>query len=372
VPEDFGGDVICVDVSALKKTGLDKLLEMVHLQAELLELKADPKRRASGVVIEAQLDKGRGPMATVLVQQGTMRRGDVLVVGTAWGRVRAMEDENGKRLKEAGPSVPVRVTGLNLVPEAGEVVHAVESERVAKDIVSHREDEKRGAPKETTKPKLTLDEIFAQAEGGGVKELPVVIKADAQGSVEAIRDALLKLSTDDVKVDVLLAGVGAVNETDVMLAKASGAVIVAFHVRPDPTARRAAESQGVDIRAYRVIYDVVDEVKQAMVGLLPPTVTEAFVGRAEVRDTFTVPKIGTIAGCYVTEGNVRRGGSCRLLRDGVQIYEGRVGSLKRFKDDVREVASGFECGVGIDGYNDVKVGDVIELFAVEERPATLE
>jgi len=372
VPEDFGGDVICVDVSAVKRTGLEKLLEMVHLQAELLELKADAKRRASGVVIEAQLDKGRGPIATALIQQGTLRRGDVLVVGTAWGRVRAMEDENGTRVKEAGPSVPVQVTGLNQVPEAGDAMHVVESERVAKDIISHREDEKRGASKEASRPKLTLDEIFARAEGGGVKELSVVVKADTQGSVEAIRDALLKLSTDDVKVDVLLAGVGAVNETDVMLAKASGAVIVAFHVRPDPTARRAAESQGVDIRAYRVIYDVVDEVKQAMVGLLPPTVTEAFLGRAEVRDTFTVPRVGTIAGCYVTEGNVRRGGSCRLLRDGVQIYEGRVGSLKRFKDDVREVASGFECGIGIEGYNDVKVGDVIELFTIEERPATLE
>jgi len=372
VPEDFGGDIICVDVSATKRTGLEKLLEMVHLQAEVLELKADPNRRASGVVLEASLDKGRGPVATVLIEQGTLRAGDVMVVGTAWGRVRAMLDEHGDRLKEAGPSVPVQVTGLTEVPEAGETVHVVESERVAKDIVSHREDERRGAPKEAARAKLTLDEIFAQAEGGGVKELPVVVKADTQGSVEAIRDALLKLSTDDVKVDVLLAGVGAVNETDVMLAKASGAVVVAFHVRPDPTARRAADSQGVDIRAYRVIYEVVDEVKQAMAGLLPPTITEAFQGRAEVRDTFTVPKIGTIAGCYVTEGNVRRGGSCRLLRDGVQIYEGRVGSLKRFKDDVREVASGFECGVGIDGYNDVKVGDVIELFAIEERPATLE
>jgi translation initiation factor IF-2 len=372
VPEEFGGELICVDVSALKRTGLEKLLEMVHLQAEVLELKADPKRRASAVVLEARLDKGRGPVATMLVQEGTLRAGDVLVVGAAWGRVRAMQDEHGKRLEEAGPSVPVQVTGLSDVPEAGEQVHAVESERVAKDIVSHREDERRGAPKQAARSKLTLDEIFARAEGGGVKELSVVVKADAQGSVEAIRDALLKLSTDDVKVDVLLAGVGAVNETDVMLAKASGAVIVAFHVRPDPTARRAAESQGVDIRAYRVIYDVVDEIKQAMVGLLPPTVSEAFQGRAEVRDTFTVPKLGTIAGCYVTEGNVRRGGSCRLLRDGVQIYEGKVGSLKRFKDDVREVATGFECGLGIDGYNDVKVGDVIELFAIEERPATLE
>jgi translation initiation factor IF-2 len=372
VPEEFGGDVICVDVSALKRTGLERLLELVQLQAELLELKADPTRRANGIVLEARLDKGRGPVATVLIQQGTLRLGDVLVVGTCWGRARAMEDEHGQRVKEAGPSVPVQVTGLSAVPEAGQAIHVVESERVAKDIVSHREDELRATPKEAARPKLTLDEIFAQAEGGGVKELAVVVKADAQGSVEAIRDALLKLSTDNVKVNVLLAGVGAVNETDVMLAKASGAVIVAFHVRPDPAARREAESQGVDIRVYRVIYEVVDEVKLAMAGLLPPTRTEAFVGRAEVRDTFTVPKIGTIAGCYVTEGHMRRGGACRLLRDGVQIYQGRVGSLKRFKDDVREVASGFECGVGIEGYNDIKVGDVIESYAIEERPATLE
>ena len=371
VPEEFGGEIICVEVSALKRTGLEKLLEMVQLQAEVLELKADPERRASGVVVEAGLDKGRGPVATVLVQQGTLRPGDVVVVGRTWGRVRAIADEHGERLKEAGPSVPVQLTGLSEVPEAGDLFHSVEGERVAKDIISHREDERRNAPKES-RPKLTLDEIFARAGGGGVKELPVVVKADTQGSVEALRDSLLKLSTDAVKVDVLLAGVGAVNETDVMLAKASGAVIVAFHVRPDPTARRAADSQGVEIRAYRVIYEVVDEVRQAMVGLLPPTITESFQGRAEVRETFTVPKIGTIAGCYVTEGNVRRGGPCRLLRDGVQIYEGKVGSLRRFKEDVREVASSFECGIGIDGYNDVKVGDVIELYAVEEKPATLE
>jgi translation initiation factor IF-2 len=371
VPEDFGGDVICVDVSALKGQGIDKLLEMVQLQAELLELKADPDRRAVGVVLEARLDKGRGPVATVLVQDGTLKRGDVVVIGTAWGKVRAMEDERGQRLKEAGPSVPVQLTGLSEVPEAGEPMHVVESERLAKDIVTHRLDERRSAPQEAARP-LTLDEIFARSEGGGVKELSVVIKADTQGSVEALRDALLKLSTDEVKVEVLSAGVGAVSETDVMLAKASGAVIVAFHVRPDPAARRAAESQGVEIRVYQIIYEVVDEVKKAMVGLLPPTRREVFVGRAEVRDTFIVPRVGTIAGCYVHEGNVRRGGSCRLLRDGVQIYEGRVGSLKRFKDDVREVASGFECGIGIEGYNDIKVGDTIELFAIEETPATLE
>ena len=371
VPEEFGGDVLTSEVSALKGDGIDKLLEQVHLQSELLELTADPARRASGVVLEAQLDKGKGPVATVLVQNGTLRRGDILVVGRSWGRVRAMEDENAKRVGDAGPSVPVRVTGLTDVPGAGEPFHAVESERVAKDIVSHRESEQRETPSGGA-PKLTLDELFAQAEGGGVKELKVVVKADTQGSVEALRDALLKLSTDSVKVDVLLSGVGAITETDVMLAKASEAIIIGFHVRPDPAARRAAEGQGVEVRNYRVIYEVVDEIRKAMAGLLPPTVSEKFEGRAEVRQTFTVPKVGTIAGSYVSEGSVRRNSSCRLLRDGVQIYEGKVGSLKRFKDDAREVNSGFECGIGIDGYNDVKVGDVIETFVLEEKPAELE
>ncbi|MGI9592790.1 MAG: translation initiation factor IF-2, partial [Myxococcota bacterium] len=371
VPEEFGGDVLSSEVSALKGEGIDKLLEQVHLQAELLELVADPQRRASGVVLEAQLDKGKGPVATVLVQNGTLRRGDIVVVGRSWGRVRAMEDEHAERVKEAGPSKPVQLTGLTEVPDAGEPFHVVESERVAKDIVSHRESEQREAPSGGA-PKLSLDELFAQAEGGGVKELKVVVKADTQGSVEALRDALLKLSTDSVKVDVLLSGVGAITETDVMLAKASEAIIIGFHVRPDPAARRAAEGQGVEVRNYRVIYEVVDEIKKAMAGLLPPTVSEKFEGRIEVRETFTVPKVGTIAGSFVTEGQVRRGSPCRLLRDGVQIYEGKVGSLKRFKDDVREVATGFECGVGIDGYNDVKVGDVIETYVLEEKPAELE
>jgi translation initiation factor IF-2 len=371
VPEDFGGDTICVDVSAIKGDGIDKLLEMVHLQAEVLELKSDPSRRANGVVIEAELDKGRGPVATVLVQEGTLKRGDIVVVGTSWGRVRAMQDEKRKTMKEAGPSVPVQLTGLSSVPAAGDPFHVVESERVAKEIISHREDAARKGGGDAAKPRLTLDEIFARAEGGGVKELSVVIKADTQGSVEAIRDSLLKLSTDEVKVDVLLSGVGAVTESDVMLAKASSAIIVAFHVRPDPAARKEAESQGVEIRAYQIIYEVVDEVKQAMVGLLPPTVSEKFLGRAEVRETFTVPKVGTIAGSYVHEGLIRRNASCRLLRDGVQLYEGKVGSLKRFKDDAREVQTGFECGIGIEGYNDVKVGDTIELFELEEKPATL-
>jgi translation initiation factor IF-2 len=371
VAEEFGGETISAEVSATKGTGIDKLLELVLLQAEVLELKADPDQRASGIVLEASLDKGKGPVATVLVQQGTLRRGDIVVAGTSFGRVRAMDDENAKRLDEAGPSVPVRVTGLTAVPEAGEPFHVVESERVAKDIVAHRESELRGRPAAEAK-RLTLDEFFAQAEGGGVKELSVVLKADTQGSVEALRASLLDLSTDSVKVDVLLAGVGAVTETDVMLAKASDGIIVGFHVRPDPAARRAAEGQGVEIRTYQVIYEVVDDVRKAMAGLLPPTISEKFEGRAEVRDTFSVPRVGTIAGCYIAEGKVRRGASCRLLRDGVQIYEGRVSSLKRFKDDVREVNSGFECGLGIEGYNDVKVGDVVETYVLEEKPATLE
>jgi translation initiation factor IF-2 len=371
VPEDFGGDTICVDVSATEGTNLDKLLEMVLLQAEVLELKADPNRRAEGVVLEARLDKGRGPVSTILVQRGTLKRGDMVVMGASFGRVRAMEDENGKRLKEAGPSVPVQLTGLSDVPEAGETFAVVESERVAKDIVAHREAERRTASSGGSRPKLTLEQIFAAREGGGVKELPIVIKADTQGSVEALRDSLTKLSTDAVKLDVLLTGVGAVSETDVMLARASGAIVVAFHVRPDPAARRAADSQGVEIRTYQIIYEVVDEVKLAMEGLLPPTIREEVVGNAEVRDTFTVPKVGTIAGCYVTEGTIKRNSHCRLLRDGVQIYDGKVGSLKRFKDDARDVASGFECGIGIEGYNDVKVGDVNEAYSLEEERATL-
>jgi translation initiation factor IF-2 len=372
VPEDFGGETICVDVSATKRTGLEKLLEMIQLQAEVLELRSDPEKRASGIVLEAQLDKGRGPVATVLVQQGTLRPGDTVVAGVAMGRVRAMEDERGRRLDAAGPSVPVQVTGLDRVPDAGEQVHAVESERVAKDIVSHREGQRREGGAEASAPKRSLEEIFARAEGGGVKELQVVIKADTRGSVEALRDALLKLSRDEVKVDVLLAGVGAVTESDVMLAKASGAVVVAFHVRPEPAARRAAEGQGVDVRTYQIIYEVVDDIRKAMEGLLPPTISETFGGRAEVRQTFSVPKMGTIAGSYVSEGSIRRGSLCRLIRDGVQIYEGKVGSLKRFKDDAREVNAGFECGIGIDGYNDVKVGDVIETYALKEERPTLE
>jgi translation initiation factor IF-2 len=371
VPEEFGGETICVDVSATKKTGLEKLLEMITLQSELLELKADPKRRAVGVVLESQLDKGRGPVATVLIQQGTLKPGDCFVVGSRTGRVRALEDEDGKRIKAAGPSTPARVIGLSGIPEAGQTLNAVESERIAKEIVDHRLVSQRERPDDAATI-YTLDEFFERMEGGGTRELAIVIKGDVHGSVEALRDSLVKMATDAVKVNVILAGVGAITKDDVMLAKASNAIILGFHVRPDPPGRKAASEQGVDIRVYKIIYEVIDDVKKAMAGLLPPTVTEKLGGRAEVRETFAVPKLGKIAGSMILEGTIRRGASCRLIRDGVQVYEGKIGSLKRFKDDAREVNSGFECGIGIDGYGDVKIGDVIESFSLEEKPATLE
>ncbi len=373
VPEEFGGDVICVETSATKGTGLDKLLEMLKLQAELLELKADPETRARGVVLEAQLDKGRGPVATVLVQQGTLNRGDIVVCGTESGRVRAMVDEKGQQRKEAGPSVPVQLIGLSGVPDAGQPFNTVENERAAKEVVGHRASQEKAAAAEPARPRRTLEELFAQVEGGeGPKELAVVLKADVHGSVEALRDSIEKQSTEAVKVKVIHSGVGAITESDVMLARASDAIIVGFHVRPDPTARREAESQGVDIRLYKVIYEATDEIRAAMAGLLPPRVEEKELGSAEVRQTFTIPRQGTIAGSYVNEGLIRRNARVRLVRDGVLVYEGRIGSLKRFKDDAREVQSGFECGIGIEGYNDVKVGDRIEAFELEEKPATLE
>jgi translation initiation factor IF-2 len=370
VTEEFGGEVLAVDVSATKRTGLDKLLEAALLQAELLELRADPSRRASGVVLEAQLDRGRGPVATVLVQNGTLRRGDVIVVGTNLGRVRQMLTERGETLDEAPPSTPVQVIGLSGVPSAGDAVHAVENERVAKQIVEHREDEQRKAPA-AQKPRLTLEELFGRSADDGPKELGVVIKADTDGSAEALRAALLQLPSDKVKLAVIHAAVGAITESDVQLAHASGAIVIGFHVRPDSAGRKAAEQLGVDVRVYQIIYEVIDEVRAAMAGLLAPTVKEVFLGRAEVRKTFAVPRIGTVAGSYVTEGMLRRGAHLRLLRDSVQVYEGRFASLKRFKDDVREVQQGFECGIGLEGFNDVKVGDVIEAFQLEEKPAEL-
>lgn len=370
VPEDFGGDVICVNVSAKTGEGLEQLLEMLALQAEVLELKADPEKRASGSVLEARLDKGRGAVATLLVQDGTLKRGDTIVVGTEWGRVRQMQNDDGKNVKSADPSTPVQITGLSGVPEAGAAFHAVENDRVAKQIVDHREDQARGQVA-VPKPRMTLDEFYAQAGEEGPKELTVVLKADVQGTCEAARDALEKLSTEEVSLRVLSSSVGAITENDVNLASASGTIVLGYNVRPDPAARRLADSEGIEIRTYSIIMEMLDDVKAAMAGLLPPVVSEKMLGRAEILETFTIPKVGTIAGSRVVEGKMVRHAHCRLVRDGVQIYQGTIGSLRRFKDDVKEVINGMECGIGVSTYNDVKVGDVIEAYELEERPATL-
>jgi translation initiation factor IF-2 len=371
VPEDFGGDVICVNVSAKTGEGIDTLLEMLGLQAEVLELKADSTKRASGVVLEARLDKGRGPVATLIVQDGTLKKGDSIVVGTEWGRVRQMHDDLEKNLKEAGPSAPVQITGLSGMPTAGISFNAVESDRVAKQIIDHREDQERGHSVATVKPRLTLDEFYAQSTGEGPKELSVVLKADVQGTCEATRDALEKLSTDEVKLRVVSSGVGAIVENDINLASASGTIVLGFNVRPDPAARRLSDSEGVEIRTYSIIMEMLDDVKAAMAGLLPPIVSEKMLGRAEIRETYTIPKIGTIAGSYILEGKVVRHSHCRIVRDGVQLYAGTVGSLRRFKDDVKEVINGMECGIGVATYNDIKVGDIIEAYELQEKPATL-
>ena len=370
VPEDFGGDVICVNVSAKTGEGIDQLLEMLALQAEVLELRADATKRANGVVLEAQLDKGRGPVATIIVQDGTLKKGDSIVIGTEWGRVRQMRDDAGANIKEAGPSTPVQITGLSGVPAAGAAFHAVESDRVAKQIVEHREDQQRGRTS-APKPRLTLDEFYAQSTTEGPKELAVVVKADVQGTCEAARDALEKLSTDEVKLRVISSGVGAIVENDINLASASSTIVLGFNVRPDPAARKLSDSSGVEIRTYTIIMNMLDDVKAAMAGLLPAIVTENMLGRAEIRETFTIPKLGTIAGSYILEGKVVRHAHCRVVRDGIQVYTGTVGSLRRFKDDVKEVINGMECGIGVATYNDIKVGDVIEAYELNEKPATL-
>ncbi|MCG0277262.1 MAG: translation initiation factor IF-2 [Thermanaeromonas sp.] len=365
VPEEWGGDTIMVPVSALKKQGIDQLLEMILLVADLQELKANPDRPARGVVIEAKLDRGRGPVATVLVQKGTLRVGDVLVAGSVYGRVRAMIDDRGNRVQEAPPSTPVEILGLNDVPEAGDIFQVVEDEKLARQVAEERLMEKRQKELQAT-AKTSLDEIFKQMEAGQLKELKIILKADVQGSVEALRYSLERISTEEVKVNIIHSGVGAITETDVMLAAASKAIIIGFQVRPDANARKAAEGTGVEIRLYRVIYEVLDDIKAAMAGLLEPEKREVFLGRAEIRATFKVPKVGTVAGCYVTEGKIVNRALARLVRDGVVIYEGRIASLKRFKDDVREVAQGFECGVGLEKFNDIKEGDIIEVYTIEE------
>ena len=365
VPEKWGGDVICVPVSAKTHEGIDNLLESILLVAEMMELKANPDRRAKGIVIEARLDKGRGPVASLLVQNGTLRTGDIIVAGTAVGRVRVMTNENGKELKAAGPSVPVEITGLAETPNAGDVFDAVSDERLARELVEQR---KQKAKEElfNAKQKVTLDNLFDQLSEGDLKELNIIVKADVQGSVEAVRDSLVKLSNDEVRVNVIHGGVGAINESDVMLAQTSGAIIVGFNVRPDGVAKAAAERDGVDMRMYRVIYDCIEEIKAAMKGMLAPKFRENQLGTAEVRNVYKISGVGTIAGCYITNGKVSRACQIRVVRDGIVISEDKIDSLRRFKDDVKEVAQGYECGIGLEKFSDIKEGDVFEAFIMEE------
>ena len=365
VPEKWGGDVICVPVSAKTHEGIDNLLESILLVAEMMELKANPDRRAKGIVIEARLDKGRGPVASLLVQNGTLRTGDIIVAGTAVGRVRVMTNENGKELKAAGPSVPVEITGLAETPNAGDVFDAVSDERLARELVEQR---KQKAKEElfNAKQKVTLDNLFDQLSEGDLKELNIIVKADVQGSVEAVRDSLVKLSDDEVRVNVIHGGVGAINESDVMLAQTSGAIIVGFNVRPDGVAKAAAERDGVDMRMYRVIYDCIEEIKAAMKGMLAPKFRENQLGTAEVRNVYKISGVGTVAGCYITNGKVSRSCQIRVVRDGIVISEDKIDSLRRFKDDVKEVAQGYECGIGLEKFSDIKEGDIFEAFVMEE------
>ena len=364
VPEEWGGDVICVPVSALTRQGIDDLLESVLLVADVKELKANPDRRAKGIVIEAKLDRGRGPVATVLVQNGTLRNGDIIIAGTAVGRVRSMTDHNGRTVKEAAPSVPVEITGLSEVPSAGDEFQAVEDERMARTLADQRRDQ---AKEDNFKAnaRANLNDLFAQISDG-VKDLNIIVKADVDGSVEAVKASLLKLSNEEVKVRVIHAAAGGITEGDVTFAAASNAIIVGFNVRPDKTALDSAERQNVDVRTYRVIYECLEEIEAAMKGMLAPKFRENLLGHAEVRQTIHVPNVGTIAGSYIQDGKITRQSQIRVVRDGIVIFEDKISSLKRFKDDVREVASGYECGVGLEKFNDIKVGDVLEAFIMEQ------
>ncbi len=367
MPEDWGGDTVMVDVSAKQKQNLDKLLELILLVAELKELKANPEAPATGVVLESRVDRGRGPVATILVQNGTLRTGDVFICGAVYGKVRAMFDDKGHSVKEAGPSNPVEVLGLQGVPEAGDHFQVADEAR-ARHIVDYRQGKLREASlaARSAAGRVTLDQLHEQLKTGEVKELPIVIKADVQGSVEVLTEMLPKLSTDQVRLKIIHASVGAVAETDVLLASASGAIIIAFNVRPDRKAAELAQQENVEIRTHSIIYELQDEIKKALAGLLEPVFKETHLGRAEVRDTFRIKGVGTIAGCYVQDGVVKRDAEVRVVRDGVVTYTGRVSSLKRFKEDASEVRSGFECGIGVANFNDVKVGDVLEFFTVQK------
>ena len=365
VPEEWGGDVICVPVSAVTKQGIDTLLEMVQLVADMKELKANPDRLAKGTVIEAKLDKGRGPVATVLVQNGTLHTGDVIIAGTALGHVRVMRDDLGRQVEQAGPSVPVEITGLAEVPSAGDTFNAVEDERLARELVEQRRHKQKEEVFKSYQ-KVTLDNLFSQIAEGEMKELPIIVKADVMGSVEAVRQSLEKISNDEVRVRVIHGAVGAVSESDVMLAEASNAIIVGFNVRPDPVAKENAEQSGVEIRLYRIIYDAIEDVTAAMKGMLAPKYKDVDLGRAEIRQVYKITGVGVVAGCYVLEGKITRNANIRVVRDGIIIADDKLSSLKRFKDDVREVAAGYECGMTMEKFNDIKEGDILEAYVVEE------
>ncbi|GJL67125.1 MAG: translation initiation factor IF-2 [Nitrospirales bacterium] len=372
ISEAWGGQTIFVEVSAKERQGLEQLLEMILLQAEILELKADIACSARGVVLEARLDRGRGPVATVLVQHGVLKTSAIFVMGSVSGRVRALNSDTGAKLKEAGPSIPVEVIGLLSVPAAGDQLVVVKDERMARGIAEGRQEKQRTADLAATGPRRTLDEFYAEIQEGEVKELAILIKSDVQGSAGAIRDAVEKFSSDLVRFRVIHSGVGGISESDVLLAAASQALVIGFHVRPEPKASALAEREGVEIRLHTVIYKVMSELKSAAEGLLAPTLKERVLGRAEVRQLFTVPKMGTIAGCYVTDGMIARASAgIRVLRDNVLVYEGKLGSLRRFKDDAREVQQGYECGIGVENFNDLKAGDILEAYVYDEEAVKL-
>ncbi|WP_252254373.1 translation initiation factor IF-2 [Clostridium sp. ZBS12] len=364
VVEEWGGDTICEEVSAKSNLNIEKLLEMVLLTAEMLELKANKERKAKGTVIEAKLDKGRGPVATLLVQNGTLHVGDAIIVGSTYGRIRAMFDDTGKKIKSAGPSIPVEVLGLSEVPEAGDRFNQVKDEKTARIMADKRKDKEK-SDSLMSGNRVSLEDLYSQIKEGKVKELGIIVKADVQGSVQAINQSLEKLSTDDVKVRVIHSGVGAITETDITLATASNAIVIGFNVRPDNNAVAQADKENVEIKTYRIIYDAIDDVKSAMIGMLEPEYKEVILGSAEVRETYKISNVGTIAGCYVLNGKLQRNAETRVIRDGIVIFESNLSSLKRFKDDVKEVNTGYECGLTVEKFNDVKEGDILECFMME-------
>jgi translation initiation factor IF-2 len=371
LPEDLGGDTIFVDISAKQKTGIQDLLEMILIQSEMLELRANPNKLARGIVVEATLDRGRGPIATVLINEGTLKVGDYFVMGLFSGRVRALINDRGDQIEEAGPSTPVEILGLGGVPEAGDPMIVFDSERDAKEIATHRQLKEREKEMLSTPAKVSLEDLYERIQEQNIKELNLIIKADVQGSVEAVKESLVQLGVEDVKVVIIHSATGSITESDVILASASEAVIIGFNVKPEVKAQEMAEKEKVEIKLYTVIYECVDDIKKAITGMMAPKLVEKTLGRAEVREIFNVPKLGAIAGSYVLDGKMLRDSHVRLIRDSEVIFEGKMGSLKRFKDDIKEVASGFECGIRIENFNDIQPNDIIEAYEIREMPAEM-